>query len=474
MREILLKKGVYYTIPSVLSAVVGLFFVVPLTTYFLEPSDFGVAALLASITALTAPLSNVGSGWVLTSYYFEVDEQERKVLLFNQVLLDFMFRAIVVFIFYQFGVHMLPSLFDNFRAEYLTYYNWMLASTTLGVFWPSVSTLLVLEGKAFTYFLIEILRLISMVFALAYVALFFVQKELLLYFPAVVSGLSVMCATAVVAFKRSSFSIDSSWMKKSIKFGAKGLPASILEAVSSIVQRFSIEQFFGTRAVGVYAHSQTYAVFFRTGCKSFFQVINPALLSGYARGADQKKLAKLCSWWFGLLALLGFSLGLIVSPMLAILTHGKFVGAAALILVWYFFVLLQSAGFPFVQWLIQKRLGFTFMFIQVSSSTFTIVLVLIGARWLGLYGIPIAILLGGMLNTLLVYYYAVNSGCEFRFRHNLLTSFISLLLGYFLADILGYQVSVGLALIVTPLIFYFYGWLKAPQGFELDWFGDGG
>ena len=49
-RQLLLVK--FFILSFSFATFTGLFVVVPLTTYHLQPSDFGVGALLASITAL--------------------------------------------------------------------------------------------------------------------------------------------------------------------------------------------------------------------------------------------------------------------------------------------------------------------------------------------------------------------------------------------------------------------------------------
>ena len=82
------KNFLYYLLPSVSIGIMSTFVIVPITTYYLDPKDFGVYAILTAVMMPIGPLASTGVTWVFAGNYYKIDETERKVLFFNILLLD--------------------------------------------------------------------------------------------------------------------------------------------------------------------------------------------------------------------------------------------------------------------------------------------------------------------------------------------------------------------------------------------------
>ena len=76
-----------YLSPSIVKAGVSLLILVPITTYFLEPEDFGLFALLIALAMPIKVFASAGSRWVIGGNYVNCDDAERGRLLFNIILL---------------------------------------------------------------------------------------------------------------------------------------------------------------------------------------------------------------------------------------------------------------------------------------------------------------------------------------------------------------------------------------------------
>lgn len=72
------KNFFYYILPSIIIGVLGTFVMVPVTTFYLNPKDFGIMAIIMAVTMPIGPLASSGAAWVLAGNYYKIDENEKK------------------------------------------------------------------------------------------------------------------------------------------------------------------------------------------------------------------------------------------------------------------------------------------------------------------------------------------------------------------------------------------------------------
>ena len=147
-----------YLLPSVIQGGFGILVMVPITTYYLDPKDFGVVAILMALVAPLGSLASSGSSWVLGGNYFKLGKESCKELLFNLVLVDFVLKTIWVSLFWFVSQFILEMFIKDFRPEFQWYFTLALMGVWSGMFWPTVSQLIILQGRAKLHFVIEISR----------------------------------------------------------------------------------------------------------------------------------------------------------------------------------------------------------------------------------------------------------------------------------------------------------------------------
>ena len=146
-----------YSIPSLVQSFFSFIVIIPITTYFLEPYDFGIFAILLLGSSFVLPLATSGCAWVLGSNYYKNSNDENKKLIFNSLVFDFLLMTFWCLFFYHISEILLNFILE-FNKEYHLYFSLILLSIWSGVFWPLISTLLVMQEKPAIHISIEVFK----------------------------------------------------------------------------------------------------------------------------------------------------------------------------------------------------------------------------------------------------------------------------------------------------------------------------
>jgi O-antigen/teichoic acid export membrane protein len=458
----ILRSFSIYLGVSILSGVINFIILVPITTYFLEPSDFGIAALLGVVTALVFPLSSTGSSWVLGAYFLSSRGAERKEMLFNLLCVEGSVRLFSVIALWLAADFILPLLMDRAvnAEDYKNFFRIILVGGLANALIPTISYVLILEKQPGLFGAIEVLRLVVSVFATYWIAYTADDKALMLYVPNAIAAVAVAFFTIPLILPRIKFHLSGDWILKSLKMGLPSLPGSYADNVLNSLDKIIIYRMLGLGAVGYYAHSRSYQAVFHMVTKSFTQVINPYLLEAYTENSSLHSLAKLIRYWFVILSLGGFACGLIIKDFIFVFTHGKFMAAAPLVIGWYIFSIIGVYGIPFTQYLVTKRKSMLIMKIQIFSVFVTVPAIYFGLYFIGIIGAVGAMLLGSLINQYLRYHFAAHQGCKLMFRWEIVWVSLATIGGYQLSEfwfipqymrilIAGFSISIASALLIS-------------------------
>ena len=384
-----------YLLPSVLQGVLGVFLVVPITTFFLDPEDFGIVALMSALVSPLGPLSSSGAGWVLGAHYLQSKSLARKALLFNVVFLDFFLKSVWVVAFYVVGLFFLDELISSYRPEYQLYFGLTLLNAWLGVFWPTVSQVLIFQNKAIHHFALELARwVVRVVVTLVCLAWYHMGVLALLVGPVIANGVLCLFESMFLVFNARA-KIRLTWIKETIRVGFPSIPADVAETVSKMADRYLLQLWQGNAVLGIYSHSQAYLNLFNFFNKSFSRTIATDATTAIKEN-DTAKLAEIkFKVVFVLWTLLVAGIGIIFfsRDMISFLTHGKFVEAAILVVVGYYGIMSVAFGTLYTRFLIAQKQSQTLMFSMVIPSLVTVLLVALGVQLAGMYGAAAAMAL---------------------------------------------------------------------------------
>lgn len=445
---------IYFVLPSLLNAICSFLFIVPLTTYYLDPKDFGIFAILSAFVIPIGPIASVGVSWVLGGNYYKLNTTDRKCLLFNVIITEIALKSICILIFYFMSDWALPKLISHYKPIYLYYFKIILFATWLSSAWPSVSYFIVLSKKSKVHAFIEILQLIVRVFVLI-ICLYFLKLGLVSLFLAPFISNAASCLFQILFIRKYIIlRFDKKWFKEIIKTGSPAIPANIAESIGNVADRFFIQKFSSLIELGIYSHSLSYNNLFKMMNKAFSRTFSPIALEVYLKNKNTDRLKKITNGWYFLLTYFGILTSLFAKNIIDILTHGKFVTAFPLVTIWYITLLLFAYGMPYTQFLMTNKKVGILTRSQLASSIFLVFLSGLFIYLFGIVGASVSVVLSNLTTQLWRMFQARKLGCPSIGETNLIVSMIIIGIFYYfsLTVELSFLTNISIAIVCTLLL----------------------
>lgn len=389
---ILKRNFFFYLLPSILASLIG-FITVPLSTYFLEPKDFGVYAILAAIVIPLSALASTGTSWVISSHYFQVPEAERKILTFNILFLDLCSKFMWILVFWLLAPLILPLIVKDFLPEYIFFFRLVLVSTLLSSFTASATYFLVMQKRAAAHALVEIAGPVTALVALALCFFTFQLKTESLFFAPLAAEILSLIISLCVLYRSMDFVFQKKWLSAVMRVGLPSIPYDIVGLIYNAADKYFIQRWINLSSLGIFSHSTSYRGIFNLGFKAFNRTYAPNALEIFSAHASPAGLRTPLKRWFGLIGIVGTFVALFSFEVVSMLTHGKFIAAASLVPLWFLLVVLATYGTTYMQFLLAQK-----------KSTYLIVSgTLISAISIGIVGFSIFYfgLLGAVVGTLI-------------------------------------------------------------------------
>lgn len=385
---------------------------VPVTTYYLDPQDFGIMAIITAITMPIGPLASSGAMWVLAGNYYKIEERERKVLVFNIVLLDFVLKFFWVVVFFLLSPLFLPILIRDFMPQYLLYFRLILVSSLLATFWPSISYLIVLQEKGRVHAFFEILQWLTGALTTILCLAVFKMSTITLFIAPLFSGVASFIMVLWYARRNMIAEFSKRWLTELLHTGSQSIVWNLSETVVNVSDRYFIQRWINLSQLGIYSHSLSYRTMFTMGTKAFSKAFSPAFLETFSNRSDSRGLKRDIRFFYGFLGIVGFFLSLFSYEIVDVLTHGKFIAAAPLLPVWFLMVLSFTYGFPYTQFLFVLKKNAFMVYSGILVNLFFIGATVLSIYLFDIIGAAVSIVLSNFVIHLSRRVYSRRLGCD--------------------------------------------------------------
>lgn len=440
----------YFLLPSLLTGVLGFFLLVPFTTYYLDPADFGVFALLTALTMPIGPLSSTGVSWVLGGSFFKIDEEQRRVLLFNVALTDLALKAFWVTAFWLLAPQVLSLCLRDVGSQYLLWFRLSLISVLLNAFWPTVSYHLVLSKKGRRHAVFEILPWIAGT-TMSIVALSALGwKTEALFWSPIAAGSVLFLLNVWHLRQEVACRLDRSWMKEILFVGLPSIPANLVEMLRNSLDRLFLERWLNLTTLGIYSHSLGYRNLFTVGTKAFSRVFSPHALEAFSKDRDHAPLDSRLNLWYVLTGCAGLPIMFFAEEAITILTHGKFIAAAVLVKIWFLLVLCFSYAIPYNSYLQETKRTGHLATTDILVNIVFLILAVPAIRFWGPFGAALNYISGNFILQLVRHRIAASFGCRSFSQRGLWSALVVLSAGILITN--GFAPALGWKLLFLILL----------------------
>jgi len=462
----MIKNFIHYFYPTIIRGVINLFVVVPVSTYYLEPKDFGIVGIITVFSGLVVSFSSVGVGWVLGGNYYKISEEDRKELVFNTLLVGIGLRTIWVIFFGIGGFLFLSKFIKSYENIFILYFWLFLVAEWLNSIWEVVYYVIVLQKKGRIFAFLDITQALSNLFVLITCLVIFHLKTISLVLANLGSAIAGFLFSIFYIRKYIIMKIRIKWIKETVKLSLPVIPFNIFENISVSIDRFLIQRWISLSRLGIYTHSLSYKDMFMVPFKAFSRTYSPEVLESISNN-DNFKIENAKSFlkkWFGLITIAGFGVVLFSKEVINILTHGKFVDAAPLVSLWFILILIYSFGVPYTQFFFAHKKMKFIIFSDMILGVFSWVLTALFVKFFGIMGATISVLLYYFTLHFVRKIYAMRLGCD-NFEGMSFWICVSLLLGLIILNVSHcltfVKVFIFLALsLIISLYFGLFNYLK--------------
>jgi O-antigen/teichoic acid export membrane protein len=428
------KSFLWFLVPTLLQTILGVSAMVPITTYYLDPADLGIFAILTTLAMPVTPLSSVGDSWVLSAHWYQATSSGRRELLFNLIAANIVLKLAWIAVFWTLAPLVLPELVREYRPEYQLYFRFALLGLLAGTLWPTISSLMVIERAPISHALNESLQWLTAALTTV-VGLSVMKLGVLAIFLSPIAG-GIVSTVHGLWYVAPKLSVQPRlrWLGEIVKSGMPALPFSLMDVIANSVDRIVIQRWLDLSALGIYAHSQSYRGMFIAVTKAYSRTMTPAFLELYVPGVTRANspVKETASLWYWSVTAGGILVTLFAPEVIHLLTHGKFDQAADLVPIWFLLVFAHSIGVPFTQYLLSVRQSVLMSWVSIVISLGSMLLVAISTWEFGIMGATGAAVAGVFILHFTRYMLARRLNCPYRFEAGVLWGIITILALYLL------------------------------------------
>lgn len=449
------RSYLLYLLPSMVQGLASLA-VVPLVTFYLNPVDLGVYALIIALAMPVRSLAASGASWVIGGNYFKSSDYERRTLLFNVLLVEFILRGTLILLLFAMAEPILRWVVLDYHPDYLHYLRLVLVATLAGSMWPTISFLLSVHNNPRLFMLLSLVQTFTNITTTAICLVEFHLGIESLFFAMLLSSSVSFVFELLYVKKYVSFSLKGKWMREIFSTGFRATPGSIAELVSNMSDRLAIERLVGLGALGIYSHSQQYLSIFKMVTGALSSTLMADSLRIYSKHLDASPIVRLLQLWFGILACVGVFIALFSDNVIAWLTHDKFTEAAPLVQIWFLWVFSVSHGIPYASFLMAQKKSQILMYTQLFPTLLGIIFIVLGTYLFGVCGTAWAVVLTNVAIQLARWLIAKRLGyrafCGRRFTEACLVYVSLWMIGNLIT--LSFSTKVIICTIIVPLIMF--------------------
>lgn len=454
------KNFFYYFSSSALTGILSLLVIVPISTYYLDPEDFGIIAIIMVFSGITA-ISSTAYSWILSGNYYKVSSDEKGELTFNVLFLGSLLRAGWALLLGVTGAFFLPLLIKSYEPIFLIYFWIFLAAEWFNYLWQVTAYIIMLEKKGEVNAILEVIKIVSRIVVLTVCLAGLGLKTVSLALAYLGASLGGFLFSAFYIRKYLVLKIRMKWLKEIVRFNILTTPMRVFEIISNSIGKFLIERWTGLAQLGIYSHSLDYQKAFLLPHRAFQKTYAPEALEAISKNKKSEiRIAKeALRKWFGLLVLAGVFVSLFSREVVSVLTHGKFIAAAPLVSLWFILILIYTFGISYNQFLMaHKKNKFLFSSEIVAGVIFWAVIVVF-IHLFGAIGATVSVLLYYLSFYLARKIYALKLGCD-NFEGGCFFMALAVLLPLiYLANVfsLSLTAKVVISLPAVLLVIKYYG-----------------
>ena len=381
------------------------FMLMPLYTYYLAPSAYGVLAIVTALNGILSIVFTLGLTSAVTRFYFEYQDDPPLLARFWGTVLVF----VVLLSAALAGILLLCGdvLLRPFIGE-VPFWPFVALGVMAAFFQPFFLTFLAvlqMRNQAGRYAVVSLANFaLSTVLTIVLV----VQLGWGVRGPLMASLVASMVFFLVSLWMlRGDLTLCLDWqhLKPALGYSLPLVPHSVSGQITAFGDRLVLNSYLGTAAVGLYSVGAMLALVVEVGAQSVNRAYVPLTMAALKRGqpSDMEQIRSVGTLFVGVFCLLGAGVAAFARELVALLASPAYAGAAKIVPMLVFAGVANAFYFLFVNILFYDRKAVRMIPLGTTSAAIaSVLLLLLLVPRLGMMGAALASLLAQVVSTVLI------------------------------------------------------------------------
>lgn len=381
------------------------FFLLPLYTKYLTPTDLGISDTITGFTAFLYPLLILAFDSAFSAFYFDSDAPLHRKKVFSTVEITMIATSMIAVILLFFSKQASYLLFHS--EQYSAVIKLALISVILNLWYTPLSIQIRLENRMRLLAVINLITSLSMLFF----NILFVSFLQLNYLALIVSMLLVQLLSVIIYSCNSKQSIslslwDSKLFKKMLRYALPLVPMLVSNWILSLSDRYIILYYMGPASVGIYGIASRFVTVLNVITTSIStSYVSFAFSSVHEKNAKENA-NKVLNTVFVILLSLCFTISVFSKELVAIMTETQYFEAYKLVAplmlgqVCYCVTTIIGYGIAFA-----KKSSY-FLFATLSGTIINVISNIIFIPMYGNYAAALTTFAGYFIMMITTYYLA--------------------------------------------------------------------
>jgi O-antigen/teichoic acid export membrane protein len=385
-----LQRFTVFLVPSVLEMVVTIA-MIPITTYRLDPEDFGIFAVATVIASLGTAIAFMGYTFLLAAHFSTADEAGKRALvssILNVSLLVLTLFSLAVML----GWSLLASVWRDVNMIPPAMLLLSLLGMFLNHFWLIAVEIITLQGEVFPFAKYNLVRLLVTA-AATIIGLYVFDLDFRVLFISTFLGTLILWWGAIRLLRPYyRWTIDWHWAREILLMGLPTNVGNLVDRLQNTAEGYMLSTHLGLATLGLYNHSQRYRSMLMLAITALSRSVWPVALEE-AREPNSRFEKTLKAWGVVYLGLTVLGMGFAVygKYLISFLTHNKFTQAAPLVTLWIVVLIIQGSGKPAYSTLNTLNKGRLISTLLSISMGFGILVLVIAVPPFGMAGAVMAV-----------------------------------------------------------------------------------
>ncbi len=402
----LLKNTSLYTIGNIIPQIAG-FFLLPLYTAYLSPSDYGIVQSMQVLGAILTVFFTLAVDRAVYRLYFDFKKEENEKTYISTIVIS----LVVISVFILALLFILRNFISQIYASisFYPYYFYIIISTFLSVYSIIPKIYYQINEQADRFISLSLLQFVANTSFVVWFVVIIKAGAAGWLKGMMLGNLLTLPVFIWVSIRIINFKFNFSYLKDSLKYSLPMMPSLLSAWILNLSDRIFIERYFSLKEVGIYSLGYKIAGLVLIISTAFNLAYNPVFFK-LANSEDQinakKTLSKYNLTYIIILITVIFSITLFSKEVILLFFKPAYFEAYKIVILISVAYLINQVAGLFNLSIYQRKKTVVIMFIVLGSAGINIVLNFLLIPIYGIYGAAYATILSFLIFAVVKYFFA--------------------------------------------------------------------